>query len=782
MFALRKIIFYLYFIALLATVLNAKSDLEKVSIQLKWFYQYQFAGVMVAKEKGFYEDVGLDVSIKERDPKKNNITQVVNGDSEYGVADSVILRYRAEGHPVKVIATIFQHNAMVLMSKKESGIVSPYEMKGKNISFQEGLDDSIISSLLAFAHLDQDDYVKKPMDFTHMNFVRGEIDISEAYISIEPYWLKKRHNIDVNIIDPKNYGIDFYGDLIFTTQKEIQEHPQRVKNFKEATLKGWEYALQNPDETIKIILEKYNTRALTYEQLLYEARITENLIATKFIPLGDVKKERFQILADLYQGRGLSKEKLDEAVTTLIYDPNKRENIFEKYVYWILSGGLFLFLLVLLLIFNNRRLNFLVREKTKKVALYADIIDKNVLSSVTDLDGRILEASEAFCILTGYTREEFLGKNHNILKHTDAKKSDYKPMWDSITDNKIWSGEVKNIKKDGSVYWVNATIFPLFDDENVKIGYMAIRQDITDKKAIEAQQLEILKSQEKLEKLFNHQRNIIVISDGKKLKMTNKAMLHFFGIEKVEEFTQFYSDISDKFMGINNYFSLDKVPQGANWIKILEPLMGDERIVAMHDSENIPHAFSVSISPFDEKDFIVSLTDISSTMIEKIHLSNKVTHDKLTGALNREFLDNNLPHIVNKIGESNHLGLAIVDIDFFKKVNDTYGHIVGDMILKEITKLVVSSIRNEDFFIRWGGEEFILLIECESIQTLTRALEHVRQRIEHSPFSDIGTITCSFGATLHLAEESIDTTIHRADIALYRAKQNGRNQVQVEFI
>ncbi len=124
---------------LFSTFLHGDDDLQKISVQLKWFYQYQFAGIIVAKEKGFYEDVGLDVTIKERDPTKNNILQVVEGESEYGLADSVILRYRAEGKPVKVLATIFQHNGMVLISKKESGIVSPYEMRGKKIVYSSKL-------------------------------------------------------------------------------------------------------------------------------------------------------------------------------------------------------------------------------------------------------------------------------------------------------------------------------------------------------------------------------------------------------------------------------------------------------------------------------------------------------------------------------------------------------------------------------------------------------------------------------------------------------------------
>lgn len=416
----------------------------------------------------------------------------------------------------------------------------------------------------------------------------------------------------------------------------------------------------------------------------------------------------------------------------------------------------------------------------KKIARYVDIMDTNIISSSTDLNGIITDVSKAFCKLTGYSREEFIGKSHNILRHVDIEDSTYDLLWDTIKNNEIWNGEVKNVKKDGSLYWVNATIFPLLDNDDKKIGYMAIRQDITDKKAKEEQQIEIKKSQEKLQKLFDHQKNMIIISDGKQLKMANYSMCHFFGISKIEEFTKFYADISDKFIEMHNYFSVSKIPKGINWIEALEPLEDDCRVVAMHDLHNMPHAFSVAISKFEGDDFIVSLTDISSTMIEKIDLKNKVTHDKLTGALNREFLDNNFSHIVTKISDANHLGLAILDIDFFKKVNDNYGHIVGDTILKELTKLATSSIRKKDFFIRWGGEEFIVLIESESIQSLLRALEHLRQRVQYNTFSDIGKLICSFGATLYRVGENIDTTIQRADKALYKAKENGRNQVQIE--
>ena len=356
------------FITLLYTLSFAQTDsLESVSVQLKWFYQYQFAGIIMAKEKGFYEQGGLDVTIKERDPKQNNITQVIDGDSQYGVADAVILRYRAQGHPVKVLSAIFQHNAMVLMSKKESGILGPHEMRGKSVSYQKGLDDSIITSLLTFADLDQGDVIEKPMDFTHMDFVNGGVDVSEAYISIEPYWLKEKYGIEVNVINPRSYGIDLYGDLIFTTEKEIKEHPKRVKAFNKATLQGWEYALEHEEETINTILEKYNTRNLNAGQLQYEARATKRLIAPDYIALGSVKRERFETLAELYHSRGQFEDTLAKALKEIVYVDAPPEPIFKKYLYYVLGIISFLFMGVILLTYYNRHLTHLVRQRTQEI-------------------------------------------------------------------------------------------------------------------------------------------------------------------------------------------------------------------------------------------------------------------------------------------------------------------------------------------------------------------------------------------------------------------------------
>ena len=405
----------LYFLNLLFLMMTVTSvfaqekSLEPVSVQLKWFYQYQFAGIIMAKEKGFYEKAGLDVTIKERDPAFNNIKQVIEGESEYGLADSVILRYRAEGHPVKVIATIFQHNAMVLISKKQSGVVSPYEMRGKRIAYQEGLDDSVITSLLSFANLEQDDIIKKPMDFSHMSFVNGDVDVTEAYISIEPYWMKKKYGIQLNVIDPKNYGIDFYGDIIFTTEDEIKKHPKRVEAFKHATLEGWAYALQHKEEAIRTILQKYNTRDLTYDQLIFEARATEKLISTQYIPLGETRKERFKILSDLYLIRGIGKDDLDRAIEEIVYKPYAKGDFLDRYLYPVIASTSLLVLLVFLLSFYNKRLSYLVKTRTEELEKAKQAAELSTLSKANFLANMSHEIRTPMNAILGFVEQ--LAKN-----------------------------------------------------------------------------------------------------------------------------------------------------------------------------------------------------------------------------------------------------------------------------------------------------------------------------------------------------------------------------------
>lgn len=124
-------------------------------------------------------------------------------------------------------------------------------------------------------------------------------------------------------------------------------------------------------------------------------------------------------------------------------------------------------------------------ENEKKIEEYVSLIDKEVITSSTDLTGKIIYVSDAFCEISGYERDELLGKNHSIVRHPDMDSSIYKDLWETIISNKTWTGEIKNLKKDGSFYWVEAIISPSYDIKGNKVGYTSVRHDITDKKYIE---------------------------------------------------------------------------------------------------------------------------------------------------------------------------------------------------------------------------------------------------------------------------------------------------------
>ncbi len=156
--------------------------------------------------------------------------------------------------------------------------------------------------------------------------------------------------------------------------------------------------------------------------------------------------------------------------------------------------------------------------------------------------------------------------------------------------------------------------------------------------------------------------------------------------------------------------------------------------------------------------------------------------DTLTGALSRKVFN----EIIGiKVMEAKHrgtpLGMIIFDIDYFKKINDRYGHLVGDNVLKEVAQIVKSNIRESEYFVRWGGEEFVILLPNTNLHGTKMVAEKLRRAVESHQFRDIERLTCSFGVTVLKKEDTITSFIKRADEALYEAKKGGRNQVKVKL-
>ncbi len=281
----------------------------------------------------------------------------------------------------------------------------------------------------------------------------------------------------------------------------------------------------------------------------------------------------------------------------------------------------------------------------------------------------------------------------------------------------------------------------------------------------------------KTKKILDSQEAIVIITDGRRIIEINKRFLEFFDYTSLDDFNREFENISDLFIRDDNYFHPGKVPKEENWIAFLETLPKREHIVSMFDTEKKIHSFAVTSKHF-EQDYILAFTDITDTITERISLGQRVSFDRMTGAYNRDYFENNINLVIQETrNKSLQLYIILLDIDHFKIVNDTYGHKRGDQVLKQLVTTVKNSVRQDDALIRWGGEEFILLIKIDSMDSIKQMAENIRSRIAHDYFEEVGQVTCSFGISQYKDKEDIENTIERADFSLYQAKRNGRNQV-----
>ena len=162
------------------------------------------------------------------------------------------------------------------------------------------------------------------------------------------------------------------------------------------------------------------------------------------------------------------------------------------------------------------------------------------------------------------------------------------------------------------------------------------------------------------------------------------------------------------------------------------------------------------------------------------NLETQAQTDNLTGTFNRNKFDEALSFEIQKAkAEGNSLSVILLDIDRFKNINDTYGHQAGDYVLKEIVDIITPSLKRLDIFARWGGEEFIILTPNTDVEGGRILAEKIRVQLEKNIFNEVGYVTSSFGVAQYHSSDSVDSLIERADRALYKAKKNGRNRVEI---
>lgn len=431
----------------------------------------------------------------------------------------------------------------------------------------------------------------------------------------------------------------------------------------------------------------------------------------------------------------------------------------------------------------------IIKDITKEQALENEILKEKIkyqtfinLSSdaifILNDDGKLLEYSLQTQKYLGYSDDEM--KNLNILEIDKDFKNiqEYKEVISKLNGNQTIFFERIHKRKDNSYY--NAAISATKINLDGKEYIYSSARDITNEKLIQKKLQEFYQN---LEKLIETQNNIVILTDGKEIKFANHKFFNFLGFKNLEKFKEKHHCICEFFIEDNRFFHLKKIKEKDNWVVKIMELEESKKIVSIMGEDSKQYVFSVNVNKFDENTMIISFTDISQTIFQNIYLEEKILHDKLTNAYNREYFDKNYQKFINECLENNSkLALAILDIDYFKKVNDSFGHDIGDEVLIKFVKTIQNNLRKNDILIRWGGEEFVLILQLDSQKDLEKKLEYLKKAIEIEYFPKINNITCSIGGTIYQNNENILRTIKRADEAVYKAKAAGRNKVFIYSI
>lgn len=260
---------------------------EKVKLQLQWKYQFQFAGFIVAKERGYYKDVGLDVEILEYN-NGNSIKELEEGKIDFALNNSLLSFSENKLDDVTLLATYFQRSPLVIVTQKD--IKSILDLKGKKIMMSENNRyNSSLSILLDYFRISSKNVTFLEPSFNLEDFIEKKVDAMTVFRSNELFELDRR-SIPYNVIDPIEHDFSTNAINLFASHKKVENNPEQIHRFLSATKKGWEYALKNSSEVAKIIHEKYQAN-ISVEHLEYEAKVTKNMMLTELYDIGEVNEE-----------------------------------------------------------------------------------------------------------------------------------------------------------------------------------------------------------------------------------------------------------------------------------------------------------------------------------------------------------------------------------------------------------------------------------------------------------------------------------------------------------
>jgi len=491
-------------LALLAAPAAGQIAGEAVTLQLKWYHQFQFAGYYAALDQGYYAAEGLEVTVLEGDAEHPPIPAVLSGRAQYGVGDAEVLLARLQGAPVVVCAAIFQHSPYVLLSRRDRGIFTPSDLVGARVMVSNDQGAAQVFALLHREGIDIADVRFLPHSWKLADLIEGRVDAISAYASVEPFQLRAR-GYEPALLRTSDYGIDFYGDTLFTTEAEIAAHPERVAAFKRASMKGWSYALQNVDEVVESILRRPGVveRGLTRELLRQEAEVMRELILPDLVELGHMNAMRWRRIAEEFAQQGLAPP--GATFAGFLWDPDPPADL--RGLWWttgLAAAALLGFGVVSLWnvqmgrrvrsrtaelqdeILQRQQAELELRASRERLLEQASLLDMaRDAILVCDLDRVVRYWNTGAERIYGWSASEALGRAAKDLL-ADPGVGDL--AWAETLADGEWRGELRHRTRDGRELLVESRWSLVRDGRGRPRSVLEINTDVTESRRI-AQQL-----------------------------------------------------------------------------------------------------------------------------------------------------------------------------------------------------------------------------------------------------------------------------------------------------